>query len=674
LQAPAAIAAAIDDVSGGIKLTATAVSGADSYTYYYSLDGGVYTVAASGQDTDYTFTPTEAGSYSFGVTAVKGSGESAMTTLTPSGLFDDVPDSEGIALMAFAVATDWENWTDNTDWMVDSTVGNWFGVTVSGGHVTEIDSSSNNLNGDVGTTLDDLSSVLTTLDLSSNDSLTVPPYGIKWDSTNSDPSTSITQAYLINGVLIEQGTNTELSIQSQMARCLLVASTGSKSYLDPTDSTLLADGETAATLDGSAGDVEVEIPKHYQLWHRDGDDQYILLSKKAFSFGGVDAWIPLCFNDQAYYYIDAYEGVLYDDSSEALIDGQDVTPELADKTNDVCRSLPEYKPWVYEERGQYRQLYANRGGKTHQQMWDAHQMLLGLFVTEYGTWDSQTALPGYDSAGPWDFVKVRKTGRTAALGNASGSITVDLADADADLKPSVAGGGTDWTESATTPGEYYYGGDLVPVDPVKLFRADVQMSEGTLGSLGNDEWAWGDQDDIGADRLYCKVAEGDPDGLAADTIVAQLVSDSQAIANSYRGIENPFGHVWKFLDGINIDNTDGSCAVYTCAAPDDFADDTADGYIDTGHAPGFGDDDGYITDILGAGKHCPLYPSAISGGSSATFLCDYHYNNQGGWRVLLVGGPLSDSGTAGLVFLYAHYGSGGRYSHIGSRGAVQLAE
>jgi len=166
LGTPASLSAAIDETSGGILLTASEVTGADSYTYYYSVDGAAYTEAATGQDTTYTFTPTQAGSYSFGVTAVKGSSESAMTTLTPSGLFTDVPDSEGIALMAFAEATGWEAWTDNTNWMTDSTVGNWFGVTVSGGHVTDIDLVSNNLSGAVGTTLDGLS--LTALDLTGN--------------------------------------------------------------------------------------------------------------------------------------------------------------------------------------------------------------------------------------------------------------------------------------------------------------------------------------------------------------------------------------------------------------------------------------------------------------------------------------------------------------------------
>jgi hypothetical protein len=79
LPAPAALSAEIDETSGGILLSASEVTGAGSYTYYVSIDGGAYTVAASGQDTVYTFTPTEAGSYSFGVTAVRGSSESAMT-------------------------------------------------------------------------------------------------------------------------------------------------------------------------------------------------------------------------------------------------------------------------------------------------------------------------------------------------------------------------------------------------------------------------------------------------------------------------------------------------------------------------------------------------------------------------------------------------------------------
>jgi len=142
-HAPASLSAAIDEVSGGILLTWDEVTGADSYNVYYAVDGGVWQSAATGvTDTSYTYMPTQAGIYRFGVRAVHGSIASAMTTIVASGLFNDVPDSEGIALMAFYEATNGDNWTTNTNWMVDSTVGNWFGVTVSGGHVTQLDLSS----------------------------------------------------------------------------------------------------------------------------------------------------------------------------------------------------------------------------------------------------------------------------------------------------------------------------------------------------------------------------------------------------------------------------------------------------------------------------------------------------------------------------------------------------
>ena len=104
------------------------------------IDGGAWQSATTVKTgTSYTFVPTVAGEYSFAVTAVKGTAESAKATLTPSDLFDDVPVADGISLMAFYEAMGGDNWTTNTNWMTDSTVGNWYGVTVSGGRVTELD-------------------------------------------------------------------------------------------------------------------------------------------------------------------------------------------------------------------------------------------------------------------------------------------------------------------------------------------------------------------------------------------------------------------------------------------------------------------------------------------------------------------------------------------------------
>jgi hypothetical protein len=221
LPAPAALSAEIDETTGGILLTASEVTGADSYTYYVSIDGGAYTEAASGQDTTYTFTPIEAGSYSFGVTAVKGSSESAMTTTVASGLFTDVPDSEGIALMAFYEATGGDSWTDNTNWMTDPTVGNWYGVTVSGGHVTALTLPANNL---VAT-----ASAVAALDLSAL------PYLADVDLSDNGFSADVVDAWLT--VLNDAGLSA-ISIDLTGNTAYLISSDGYR--LDTTDNKAIA--------------------------------------------------------------------------------------------------------------------------------------------------------------------------------------------------------------------------------------------------------------------------------------------------------------------------------------------------------------------------------------------------------------------------------------------------
>lgn len=57
----------------------------------------------------------------------------------------DVPKSESDVLIAAYNDADGDNWTTNTGWTTDRTVGDWYGVTVSGGHVTAVDIGSNGL-------------------------------------------------------------------------------------------------------------------------------------------------------------------------------------------------------------------------------------------------------------------------------------------------------------------------------------------------------------------------------------------------------------------------------------------------------------------------------------------------------------------------------------------------
>ena len=71
----------------------------------------------------------------------------------------DVPQSECEALVALYESTNGAGWTDNTNWLTTTTVGDWKGVTVSGGHVTKISLGWNQLTGNIPIELGQLSNL-----------------------------------------------------------------------------------------------------------------------------------------------------------------------------------------------------------------------------------------------------------------------------------------------------------------------------------------------------------------------------------------------------------------------------------------------------------------------------------------------------------------------------------
>ena len=97
----------------------------------------------------------------------------------------------------------------------------------------------------------------------------------------------------------------------------------------------------------------------------------------------------------------------------------------------------------------------------------------------------------------------------------------------------------------------------------------------------------------------------------------------------YRGVENPFGHIWQWTDGINIrispteDNSgDGLSKVFVCTDPAKFSDSGYDGYAHVGNEARA---EGYVKEVI-FGEGGEIMPSVVGGGSS-TYFCDYHYTN-----------------------------------------------
>jgi Leucine-rich repeat (LRR) protein len=80
---------------------------------------------------------------------------------------DEIPSTECEALVALYESTDGANWTDNTGWNMTDTPCSWHGVTCKKGRVTELDLSSNELEGSIPTKFFKLKK-LTALNLSDN--------------------------------------------------------------------------------------------------------------------------------------------------------------------------------------------------------------------------------------------------------------------------------------------------------------------------------------------------------------------------------------------------------------------------------------------------------------------------------------------------------------------------
>ena len=139
------------------------------------------------------------------------------------------------------------------------------------------------------------------------------------------------------------------------------------------------------------------------------------------------------------------------------------------------------------------------------------------------------------------------------------------------------------------------------------------------------------------------------------------------MANRYRGIENPFGHIWKYTDGANIQVTTGDAGLsilWTTDDPSNFSDTSYTGYNKKGNICRT---NGYAKKML-LGEDGDIVATEI-GGSSSTYWCDYYYTYTSANRmqVVLVGGRADDGSAAGLANVNADTAPSGADRRIGSR-------
>lgn len=139
--------------------------------------------------------------------------------------------------------------------------------------------------------------------------------------------------------------------------------------------------------------------------------------------------------------------------------------------------------------------------------------------------------------------------------------------------------------------------------------------------------------------------------------------------NRYRGIENPFGHVWKHTDDVVSVYISGYGARfwYKCDSPDHFGDSISNDNPYYKNIAANAVVTGYKTKIVTTST-CDFFALSCNNGSETTYWCDYNWDNtDGSLHCLLIGGGSYNGGAAGLFTLHSYLEVGDSGAIVGSR-------
>lgn len=185
---------------------------------------------------------------------------------------------------------------------------------------------------------------------------------------------------------------------------------------------------------------------------------------------------------------------------------------------------------------------------------------------------------------------------------------------------------------------------------------------GTATINGAQTWSFiptGSSDSLGSGsgEVTVTIQQTDSSGSNTSTITRKC--------NRYRGIENPFGHIWKHTDDVISVYGNGHRTWYKSVKPNQFATNK-----NTSYKPFCAStmvSNGYKTEIK-ATPTCDFFATSVSGGSETTYWCDYNWDNTDtSEHCLLIGGSSGAGGWAGLFVLDSDDGVGASAASVGSR-------
>lgn len=408
-------------------------------------------------------------------------------------------------------------------------------------------------------------------------------YGIEWDEDVANSAcTRIGRMDL----------HKTLPIQNKMRRCLLLNDGTVNYYLDANDSTKKEDGSDAI-LDGTDGQVMVEIPLHYRKFEQEGTIHRVLISE--YKLKG--------FHEVPKAYRSAYEATV-ERSTNKLSSVMNMDADYRGGNNNAewdgtYRTLLG-RPATAITGTNFAAYARNRGTRWCMDVYHVKKTMDWLYYIEYANFNSQL---------PFDETLTSEGFKQGGLGN----------------------GVTDLNSSKWSDFNGYY--PFVPL--------------GYTNTLGN--------------KTGVK-AFGMPEEYDENIFTTYVPS--------YRGVENFFGHIWKWADGLKIkiqaDDAGGESQLYVTEDITKFQHDNYDGYDMRGLLPRA---DGYVSAML-MGEYGELMPR-VAVGSSTTYFADYFYTSipasGESQRGVGFGGHSTNGASAGLAYAATHSTLATATANIGSR-------
>ena len=470
-------------------------------------------------------------------------------------------------------------------------------------------------------------------------------YGVQWDEDLSSPTLTRTGALAGLAAAASPG-NAALPIHAAMRRCILSDAGVVQYYLGATDSTKKEDGVTASVLDGTDGQVMVEIPKFAYKYSYDATTNVHSWSISSVLLPGYE-WHPAFYKDGAWVdhrYIGAYEGIGYDNGTTAYIDcGTAAANNWAggaiDLANDKLGSVSGFAPMMDETRAEFRAVALNRGVGYRQQDFYLTSAVQLLNLVEYASFYSQDVIGmGRTELTGGNWVKdsyIGVTGKSNGNGNATANI----------------GGNTNDAYMSYRGIENFYGNIYKWVDGINIGMAATHDGGADQAVFTDSGESWPVDAFIG--MTIVNTSDSDATGTITDNDGTTIT-----VAGGMTGGDNDFDDG----DIINISNIPWVSNTET-----DFADDTYASYTLLKDTGGSGitlhNANGYQTTL--EQTKGGFLPSAV-GGSSNEYITDYYYQSSG-WRVVKFGGTAHSGSSAGAFYVYAISTSSDGSANLGGR-------